>query len=252
MTETPKLECIQLNKSYPTPSGQNRGILQNINLQVMPGQIVCLLGVSGVGKTTLFNILAGLETADSGRVLLDGNDITGKKGLITYMQQKDLLLPYLTVLDNICLPLTLHGVKKATAHKKALPLLAEFGLQGSEQQYPAELSGGMRQRAALLRSYLFGQKLWLLDEPFSALDSITRSGLQDWLGNLVREHGLTTLFITHDLDEAILLADKIYIIGGEPGQITAELAIKSSLPRDDDFSLSDEFIAYKRQIKALL
>lgn len=223
-------------------------ILENISVTLRQGEIVCLLGVSGVGKTTLFNVISGILPPDSGEVLLNGENITGRAGKISYMQQKDLLLPYRTILDNVSLPLVIRGEKKSEARKKAGGLFEEFGLSGTEKQYPHELSGGMRQRAALLRTYLFSHEVALLDEPFSALDAITKASIHQWYLGVMQKINLSTLFITHDIDEAILLSDRIYILSGKPGRIADEIEVKAAKPRGGEFSVSDEFISYKRQI----
>ena len=170
-----KLEAVSITKSF----GDNT-ILQDVSLRLEPREIVCLLGVSGGGKTTLFNVLSGLTLPDRGQVFLDGREITGKAGHISYMLQKDLLMPYRTVLDNIALPLIIKGAPKKEARRKALEHFAEFGLSGTEKQYPAQLSGGMRQRAALLRTYLCSEGAALLDEPFSALDALTKASIHRW------------------------------------------------------------------------
>ena len=156
-------------------SFDGRKVLEDVSVTLRKGELVCLLGVSGGGKTTLFNVISGLLQPDAGQVLLDGEDITGKPGHISYMLQKDLLLPYRTIEDNVALPLLLRGVKKREARKQASALFEEFGLGGTEKLWPSQLSGGMRQRAALLRTYLFSQDVALLDEPFSALDTLTKS-----------------------------------------------------------------------------
>ena len=207
-----------------------------------------LLGVSGSGKTTLFHILSGLVTPDNGKVYLRDNDVTSTPGSISYMLQKDLLLPHKKVIDNVSLPLVLKGVKKAQAREKADPLFAEFGLEGTQYQYPSQLSGGMRQRAALLRTYLSSDGVALLDEPFSALDTLTKTSIHKWYLDIMQHIDLSTLFITHDIDEAILLSDRIYILNGAPGEIRDEIVIKEKKPRAEDFALSDAFLEYKRQI----
>ena len=242
-----KLEVKHVSRSFG-----GRLILDDISIELNPGELVCLLGVSGGGKTTLFNIISGLLTPDRGQVLLDGRDITGCPGRISYMMQKDLLLPYRTILDNAALPLMLKGMKKAQAREEASKLFPQFGLEGTQRKYPAQLSGGMRQRAALLRTYLFSRDVALLDEPFSALDTITKSAIHRWYLDVMERIRLSTLFITHDIDEAILLSDRIYLLSGQPGRITAELAIPEPRPRPADFNLTPEFLAYKRKILELL
>ena len=242
-----KLEVNHVSKSF-----DGKPVLSGISIELNRGELVCLLGVSGGGKTTLFNIISGLLMPDAGKVLLDGEDITGKPGSISYMLQKDLLLPYRTIEDNVALPLLLRGVKKREARTQAAPLFAQFGLDGSEKKYPAQLSGGMRQRAALLRTYLFSRDVALLDEPFSALDTLTKSAIHRWFLDVMEKIRLSTLFITHDIDEAILLSDRIYLLSGSPGTITAELVICESKPRSADFNLTPEFLSYKRQILELL
>ena len=223
-------------------------IIRNISLELKEGEIVSLLGVSGGGKTTLFNIIAGLSTPDEGNIYLEGQEITGKPGNISYMLQKDLLLPYRTLLDNVALPLTIRGMKKSEAREKAAGYFEEFGLEGAEKKYPAEISGGMKQRAALLRTYLFSEKVALLDEPFSALDMLTKASVHEWYLEVMEKIKLSTLFITHDIDEAILLSDRIYLLTGKPGSITKEIVIKEPKPRKKDFNLSENFLQYKREI----
>ena len=223
-------------------------IIRNISLELKEGEIVSLLGVRGGGKTTLFNIIAGLSTPDAGNIYLEGQEITGKPGNISYMLQKDLLLPYRTLVDNVALPLTIRGMKKSEAREKAAGYFEEFGLEGAQKKYPAEISGGMKQRAALLRTYLFSEKVALLDEPFSALDMLTKASVHEWYLDVMEKIKLSTLFITHDIDEAILLSDRIYLLTGKPGSITKEIVIKESKPRKKDFNLSENFLQNKREI----
>lgn len=240
-----------------TKQFDGKTVLHNISIQVHDNELVCLLGVSGAGKTTLFNVISGLLKPEEGSVSLNGIDITGKTGYISYMLQKDLLLPYKTVLDNVALPLRLQGVKKQQAREKAEPYFKEFGLEGTQRKYPMQLSGGMRQRAALLRTYLFskvkqeegvGGGVALLDEPFSALDTITKHAIHSWYLDVMQHIHLSTIFITHDIDEAILLSDRIYLLTGQPGEITAEISIKEPKPRRSDFHLTKEFLEYKKKI----
>ena len=223
-------------------------VIENINIRLGEGELVCLLGVSGGGKTTLFNVISGLNRPRTGEVLLDGEDITGVPGKISYMLQKDLLLPYRTIEENAALPLIIRGMKKKEAVAKVQPHFAAFGLQGTEKKYPAELSGGMRQRAALLRTYMTEAPVALLDEPFSALDTLTKSEIHRWFLGVMEKIRLSTVFITHDIDEAILLSDRIYLLGGKPGTITDEITIDEPKPRSADFNLTDRFLAYKRLI----
>ena len=241
------LKAESINKSFG-----NLQVLKDVSLSLNEGEIICLLGVSGSGKTTLFNILSGIYTPDSGKVTVSGEDITGIPGHISYMLQKDLLFPYRKVIDNVCLPLILDGTKKKEARKIASPYFSTFGLEGTQMKYPAQLSGGMRQRAALLRTYLSSDGVALLDEPFSALDTITKTKIHKWYLDIMSKINLSTIFITHDIDEAILLSDRIYILSGSPGTISNEIVIKEKKPRPDDFNLSDEFLAYKRQIVEIL
>lgn len=241
------LQVKQVSKSFGTEQ-----IIENISLELREGEIVSLLGVSGGGKTTLFNIIAGLSEPDNGEVILDGENITGTPGNVSYMLQKDLLLPYKNIADNVALPLVIRGMKKKEARAKAIEYFDEFGLAGTEKKYPSQLSGGMKQRAALLRTYLFSERVALLDEPFSALDMLTKSSMHQWYLNVMEKIKLSTLFISHDIDEAILLSDRIYLLTGKPGTITKEIVINEPKPRRQDFNLSEEFLAYKKEIIDIL
>ena len=238
-----KLKVLGVSKSFDGES-----VIRDIHIELREGELVSLLGISGGGKTTLFNVIAGLSLPDQGQVLLNGRDITGQPGNVSYMLQKDLLLPYRTIVDNVALPLRIKGAGKKEAREKASAYFGQFGLEGTEMKYPGQLSGGMRQRAALLRTYLFSADEALLDEPFSALDMLTKGAVHSWYLDVMERIRLSTLFITHDIDEAILLSDRIYLLTGRPGQITGELVIKEPRPRRKDFNLTEEFLAYKREI----
>lgn len=237
------LKINDVSKSF-----EEKQIIRDISIELKEGEIVSLLGVSGGGKTTLFNIIAGLSMPDKGNVILEGEDITGKPGKVSYMLQKDLLLPYRTILDNVALPLIVRGMKKKEAREKAAGFFEEFGLEGTEKKYPSQISGGMKQRAALLRTYLFSEKVALLDEPFSALDRLTKARVHEWYLDVMEKIKLSTLFVTHDIDEAILLSDRIYLLTEKPGTITKEIVIKEPKPRRRDFHLSEDFLEYKRGI----
>ena len=222
-----------------------RLIISNVDIELKDNELVSLLGVSGSGKSTLFNIIAGLLKPDAGKVIYRGEDITGKSGIISYSFQKDLLLPYMTIEENVALPLLIKKEKKADALVKANEMLKEFKLDAYAKKYPKELSGGMRQRIALLRTYLFSKDVSLLDEPFSALDAITKDEMHDWYMNMRRKYKTSTIFITHDVDEAILLSDRIYILGD--GGIKTEIKIET-LVRDNSFKLTKEFLDYKKSV----
>ena len=220
---------VLLKAEHITKKYSGRTIIKDINIELHKGELISLLGVSGSGKTTLFHVLSGLTTPEEGRVLLNGEDITSRPGQISYMLQKDLLFPHKKIIDNTALPLVLHGMSKNEARKKAQMYFKDFGLEGTEYQYPSQLSGGMRQRAALLRTYLSSNGVALLDEPFSALDTITKTAIHRWYLEVMQHIDLSTIFITHDIDEAILLSDRIYILNGKPGEIRDEIIIKEKL-----------------------
>lgn len=245
--EFPILRADGISKSF-----DGRKILEDVSLTLDQGELVCLLGISGAGKTTLFNILSGLEPPDRGQVLLSGQNITGKPGQISYMLQKDLLLPHKKVLDNAALPLIIRGERKREARAETAAYFPLFGLAGTENQYPAQLSGGMRQRVALLRTFLGSRGMALLDEPFSALDALTKREIHRWYMGMMDQLNLTTLFITHDIDEAVLLSDRILVLAGHPGKIIEEMVVQPPRPRNLSFALSEEFLNCKKRILSLL
>ncbi|AVK99344.1 ABC transporter ATP-binding protein [Pediococcus inopinatus] len=243
---------VLLQTQHITKNYEERKILSDVNIHLNQGELVSILGISGIGKTTLFNIVAGLEAPQSGQVLLENQTITNTTGHISYMLQKDLLLPYRTIMGNIILPALMQNIPKKEAEAKAAPFLGIFGLEKTENLYPSALSGGMRQRAALLRTYMFSKEVSLLDEPFSALDEITKRQVHSWYLELMKKIDLSTLLITHDVDEAILLSDRIYILSGRPASITKEITIEPDLKKQPEFDLSADFLAYKREILNLL
>ncbi len=233
-----------ISKSY-----NNIKIIDNISFSLQKGEIVSFLGKSGVGKTTLFNILAGFEKSDSGKVFLQDEDITNKKKNISYMTQKHLLLPYLNVLDNVCLSFKIKDINKKIAYEKAIPILKKFGLEKHINKYPSELSGGMKQRVSFIRAYLKESDLMLFDEPFSALDSITKESIYEWFKEVIKYEQKTTIFITHDINEAIYLSDKIYILAKKPANIVLSLKIDNHI---ENFRTSNEFLLHYKQITECL
>ncbi|MFR8926678.1 ABC transporter ATP-binding protein [Peptoniphilus senegalensis] len=235
------LKVTDVDKSFG-----DKLVLKDINIKLNEGELVSLVGVSGSGKTTLFNIIAGLSKPDKGKVFLKGEEITGIAGKVSYMLQKDLLLPYMTIIDNVSLPLILRGKKKKVAREEVRELFADFGLEGCEDKFPSQLSGGMAQRAALLRTYVFSNEVALLDEPFSALDAITKASIHKWYKNIISEMKISTIFITHDIEEAVKLSDRIYILGKNPGTIIDEIEINEDF--QENFFENKKFIEYKKYI----
>ncbi len=201
--------------------------LDNISFTVDNHEFAVILGTSGCGKSTLLNIIAGLIPPDQGRIEIDGEDWTGRTGRISYMQQKSLLLPHKDILNNVAIPLLLKGMAKKNAHEIARLHLKDFGLEGFENYYPQQLSGGMRQRAALLRTYLFTSDIMLFDEPFAGLDAITRRKMQLWLKDLWQNNKPSVIFVTHDIDEALLLADTIYVLSPRPAKVQLKIKVPS-------------------------
>lgn len=223
-------------------------VLSEISIFLQRGEIVSLVGPSGCGKSSLFNIISGILAPDGGSVWIDGKDDTCKTGRVSYMQQKDLLLPWLSIEENVAMPLLLKGIKKKEAVKEAFPLLAMFGLSGFEKKYPHQLSGGMRSRAALLRTYLFSRDIMLLDEPFTGLDAITRNEMQQWLLGILKEIETSVLFITHDIEEAIFLSDRIYLLGERPATVRKVFEVPFVRPRSKDLIATVSFNQMKRDI----
>ncbi|MGE8189007.1 ABC transporter ATP-binding protein [Pseudomonas sp. NPDC086278] len=226
--------------------------LNNVNLDVAEGEFVCILGASGCGKSTLFNAVSGLLRATSGRILLDGRDVSNRPGEVGYMLQKDLMLPWRTVRGNITLAASLTRGATKQDEEEANELAGRYGLGDFLDHYPHALSGGMRQRAAMMRTIAAGRQVMLLDEPFGALDAQTRFSMQEWLLQVWKDLGRTILFVTHDVDEAIFLADRIVVMTPRPGRIAEILDVDLPRPRTLENLTTDSFTKLKRQIMARL
>ncbi|MBL8046345.1 MAG: ABC transporter ATP-binding protein [Anaerolineales bacterium] len=235
-----KIELRHVSKAFHE-EGLTLRVLEDISFGVPAGEFVTLLGPSGSGKSTLFNLLVGLLEPDAGEIVLEGNAAGPRLGRVGYMPQRDLLLPWRTVLDNVILPLELRGMPQAEAREQAHALLPRFGLSEFATAYPAALSGGLRQRAALLRTLLSERDVLLLDEPFGALDALTRRELQDWLLELWAEFKPTVLFITHDVEEALYLADRVIVLSARPGRVAATHMVQLPRPRQRGMITWPEF-----------
>ncbi|MFT8871550.1 MAG: ABC transporter ATP-binding protein [Sporolactobacillus sp.] len=226
--------------------------LEPVTFHVDDGRFVSIIGPSGCGKSTLFNMIAGLLQPTSGDILLDGHSIVGRTGRVGYMLQKDLLLPWRTIVDNVILPLEIRGLSKKEAHEKAMPLLRSHGLGGFESAHPAALSGGMRQRAALIRTLLDDKAVMLFDEPFGALDAQTRLHMQNHLLSIWQASGKTVLFVTHDIDEAIYLSDEIVVFSAHPGRMKTSIPVELPRPRGGQTFLDERFAQLKKRLMCLL
>ena len=247
------LSLKSLSKSYPSPQlSQPLKILASLDLEVDTGTFVSVIGPSGCGKSTLCNLIAGIDVPDSGEIILDGQKIQGLPGHIGYMPQKDLLLPWRTLFDNLLLGCQIRHQDKLASQEEARKWLDQFNLTPFAKHYPHQLSGGMRQRGALLRTILFGRKTLLLDEPFGALDALTHREMQGWLLTILNRTEYTVLFITHDIDEAILLSDKVVVLSKRPATIIREFRIDFPYPRAPELLLTKESLALKKQLLHLL
>ncbi|MCW2944961.1 MAG: ABC-type nitrate/sulfonate/bicarbonate transport system, ATPase component [Actinoallomurus sp.] len=247
MPDTPKLLIQDVTCRFGSTLA-----LARTSLQVRPGEFIAIVGPSGCGKSTLMNVVAGLQRPTEGRVLLDGTDVTGHTGHVGYMFQKDLLVPWRTVTGNIVLGAALTRRATRTDRAEARELAGRYGLGDFVDHFPHALSGGMRQRVALMRTLAFHRDILLLDEPFGALDSQTRFEMQQWLLQVWADSERTVLFITHDVDEAVFLADRVVVMSARPGRISASHQVDLPRPRTLDTVTSPEFTDLKRQVLSAL
>lgn len=249
-----RLRLQHVSKTFEG-GGKATTALSDVNISIKEGDFVTLIGPSGCGKSTLFSIVAGLLVPDRGsRMFLDGQEqaFDHLLGRVAFMPQRDMLLPWRTVVDNAILALEIEGMPKKQARELARPMIKEFGLGGFENHYPQQLSGGMRQRVALMRTFLFDRDLILLDEPFGALDALTRATMQRWLLDIWSRHRRTVIFVTHDIDEAIFLGDRVVAMAARPGRITLDEHVGLPRPRDAAVVTTPEFIALKRRLLGVL
>lgn len=231
-----KINIDNIKKTY-----EDIVVLDNMNIKVYEGEFVSILGPSGCGKSTIFNIIANLIDYDNGFVDINGD--------LSYMYQKDLLLPYKTIIDNVALPMILNRENKDIAYNKVKKYFNIFGLEGYENKYPSELSGGMKQRANFLRTYITSNDIMLLDEPFGALDSITKFSMQKWLLEVKSKVNSTILLITHDIDEAIMMSDRIYVISKKPSSVKKEFILDKNYYNEENI---ENIFKLKKEILELL
>ena len=247
-TTAPRVEVRALTKSFDLGRGESRPVIEDVDFSAQQGEFVAIIGPSGCGKSTLFNIMAGLEKPRSGEILIDGRPVTGEREHFAYMPQKDLLFPWRTILQNTALGLEVRGGSKKSARARAASLFPAFGLSGFENSHPFELSGGMRQRAALLRTVVQDRDVLLLDEPFGALDSLTRTDMQAWLQDVWSHNSWTAVLITHDIREAIYLADRVIVLSPRPASVRLNLPIDLPRPRQLSMMASARFARYELQL----
>lgn len=227
-----RLEVRGVSQAFTDRSGETVRALDQVSLEAGPGEFLAIIGPSGCGKSTLLRIVAGLEEPTGGEVLLDGEAAPERLGSVAFMPQRDGLLPWRRVIDNVTVGLEIQGESRQEARRQVAPLLARFGLDGFSGSWPWQLSGGMRQRVAFLRTAVTGRPVMLLDEPFGALDGITRAELQQWLLGVWQELGATVLLVTHDVSEAVFLADRVLVMSPRPGRIVAEEVVGLGRPRE--------------------
>ena len=247
----PKIELDGVGQDF-TLHGHPLPVLRGVDLRVDEGEFVSIIGPSGCGKSTLLNLIAGLEEPSVGRILMDGLQVTRRLGTVGYMHQKDLLLPWRSVLDNALLGPELMGSPRSQAQSAAMELMGPFGLEGFEKSYPAQLSGGMRQRVAFLRTVLADRDVILLDEPFGALDALTRAGMQEWLLGLWESWSKTVVLVTHDVEEAVLLSDRVYVLTPRPGRVRVEFTVDLPRPRRYEMVTEAAFVEIKARALAAL
>ncbi|WP_026582451.1 ABC transporter ATP-binding protein [Bacillus sp. J33] len=247
----PALEFREVCFHYASKNKANPPTLADLNFRVNDGEFISVIGPSGAGKSTIFRLITGLEQPSSGQILINGEVSINRLGQVGYMPQQDLLMPWRTILENAMLPIEIKGAKGKAGEEMVLSLLKDFGLEGTEDKHPGDLSGGMRQRVSFLRTILSGSNILLLDEPFSALDAITRLTMQEWLLDQWQNLKKTILFITHDVDEALFLSDRIFVMSDNPKALK-EVNVPLGRPRSfRDISQPDVLLLKENLIDQL-
>ncbi|WP_422659547.1 ABC transporter ATP-binding protein [Paenibacillus sp. EC2-1] len=247
----PALEARSIYKTFRERK-QEIQVLDGLSLAVQPGQFVSIIGPSGSGKSTLFHIIGGLTAPDAGSIWMNGADVTGQKGRIAYMPQQPALFPWRTVLDNVLLPRELAGMDKEHTIQEARRWIERAGLSEFEQAYPHTLSGGMQQRTAFLRAMMSPHEVMCLDEPFSALDALTRSDMQHWLLDIWEENRRSVLMITHHIEEALLLSDTVYVLSSRPAQVLQKIDVPFPRPRRENILSDPAFLEMKGAISSMM
>jgi len=243
----PAIELRNIGHTFRT-RGRSVVAVDGVGLSVGTGRFVSIVGPSGCGKTTLLRILAGLLLPEQGEAMIRGENAAGRPGRAAYMPQKDLLLPWRKALANASLGAEIAGVPRAESRRHAAALFETFGLSGFEQAWPSQLSGGMRQRLALLRTFLIPSDVMLLDEPFGALDAITRRQMQQWLQGVLANDNRTVLLVTHDVEEALLLSDEVYVMSQRPGRMVERVESNFARPRPATTVTTAGFVALKADL----
>lgn len=242
----PRLRLTDVTRTFRGRRGGSLRVLDGISMSVSAGEFVSIVGPSGAGKSTLFNLISGLDRPDSGRIDVDGIDVIGSSAHTAYMPQDDLLFPWRTIVANAALGLEVQGVPRVDARARVRRLFPRFGLAGFEDAHPFELSGGMRQRAALLRTVVQQRSTLLLDEPFGALDSLTRTEMHAWMQQVWAENSWTALMVTHDIREALILSDRVVVLSPRPARVTMTLSVDLPRPRDWEVTTTGEFAGLER------
>jgi ABC-type nitrate/sulfonate/bicarbonate transport system ATPase subunit len=245
------LELNEISKSYKRAK-ERVPVLRDISLHVAEGEFVTLIGPSGSGKSTLFRLIGGVERPDTGQISINGKVVTGERGLISYMPQQAALFPWLSVADNISSALVTAGTSKKEAKEQALEWLDRIHLGGVAKEYPHVLSGGMQQRVSFLRALLMRREVMCLDEPFAALDALTRADMQQWLLTLWESDRRSVLFVTHSIEEALMLSDRIYVLSAAPATVLREITVPFERPRRSDVWTERAFIELKQEVLSLM
>lgn len=246
-----KLQLKSVGKSF-AGAGKPIRVLDGIDLNAHDGEFVSILGPSGSGKSTLFLLLGGLYHPDEGQIVLNGKPLSGQRGRVSYMPQESALFPWRTIVQNAALPLELEGMPAKQAAEQAQAALAKAGLTGYERAYPHQLSGGMQQRAAFVRALLSRRDVMCLDEPFASLDALTRQEMQQWLLAQWEQERRTVLFVTHSIEEALFLSDRLYVLSAKPTTVLKEVHIPFARPRQQELLIDPAFIALRRELYELL